>query len=390
MTKNIAVVGLGYVGFSLSLLISQNYRVIGLDTNKEKVDNINKKVSPIVDKDIVNFLSNKNLQLEATIDSTYAFSDANFIIIAVPTNYSSKSEEFDTSIVKSVIFQILKVNKNATIIIKSTVPIGFTEKIRKETNYSDIIFSPEFLREGKSLYDNLYPSRIIVGENTKSAKEFGAILKNLTVNKDAQLIFMKSKEAEAVKLFSNTYLAMRVAFFNELDTFSEISNLDSSNIINAISLDKRIGNFYNNPSFGYGGYCLPKDTRQLLSNYKNIPNKIIKSVIESNDTRKEFIVNSIMNKNPNTVGIYRLIMKEGSDNFKESAIFDIANILSQKNINVIIYEPYINKKTYNNFKCYSSVKEFINDSDLIVANRLNKDLNEVKYKVYSRDVFGEN
>ena len=330
MTKNITIVGLGYVGFSLSVLISQNYNVIGLDIDKKKVDNINKKISPIIDRDVVNFLTNKNLQLEATVDSTYAFSNANFIIIAVPTNYSSKSEEFDTEIVKSVITQILKVNKNVTIIIKSTVPIGFTEKIRKETNYNDIIFSPEFLREGKSLHDHQYPSRIIIGENTSTAKKFGAILKELVVNKDVPLLFMKSKEAEAVKLFSNTYLAMRVAFFNELDTFSEINDLNSSNIINGISLDERIGNFYNNPSFGYGGYCLPKDTRQLLSNYKNIPNNIIRSVIESNDTRKEFIVNSIMKKSPDTIGIYRLIMKEGSDNFKESAILDIANILSQK------------------------------------------------------------
>ena len=390
MTKNITIVGLGYVGFSLSVLISQNYNVIGLDIDKKKVDNINKKISPIIDRDVVNFLTNKNLQLEATVDSTYAFSNANFIIIAVPTNYSSKSEEFDTEIVKSVITQILKVNKNVTIIIKSTVPIGFTEKIRKETNYNDIIFSPEFLREGKSLHDHQYPSRIIIGENTSTAKKFGAILKELVVNKDVPLLFMKSKEAEAVKLFSNTYLAMRVAFFNELDTFSEINDLNSSNIINGISLDERIGNFYNNPSFGYGGYCLPKETRQLLSNYKNIPNNIIRSVIESNDTRKEFIVNSIMKKSPDTIGIYRLIMKEGSDNFKESAILDIANILSQKNVNVIIFEPYINEKIYNGFKCYSNLKEFIYDSDLIIANRLNKDLKEVKHKVYSRDVSGEN
>ena len=390
MTKNITIVGLGYVGFSLSVLISQNYNVIGLDIDKEKVDNINKKISPIIDKDIINFLTNKDLQLKATIDANYAFINADFIIIAVPTNYSSKSEEFDTEIVKSVIIQILRVNKKATIIIKSTVPIGFTERIRNETNYKDIIFSPEFLREGKSLHDHQYPSRIIVGENTSTAREFGAILKNLTATQDVPLIFMKSKEAEAVKLFSNTYLAMRVAFFNELDTFSEMSDLDSSSIINGISLDERIGNFYNNPSFGYGGYCLPKDTQQLLSNYKNIPNNIIKSVIESNDTRKKFIVSSIMKKNPNTVGIYRLIMKEGSDNFKESAIFDIANTLRQKNVNVIIFEPYINRKTYNNFRCYGCIKEFINDSDLIVANRLNKDLKEVEHKVYSRDIFGEN
>ncbi len=387
MTKNITIVGLGYVGFSLSLLVSQNFNVIGLDIDKEKVANVNKKISPIVDSDAVNFLTNKNLKLEATIDSNYAFSNADFIVIAVPTDYSPKTKEFDTNIVKSVIKQILTVNRNVTIIIKSTIPIGFTEKIRKQTNYSDIIFSPEFLREGKSLYDYQYPSRIIIGENTSTAKEFGTILKNLTVKKDVPLIFMKSKEAEAVKLFSNTYLAMRVAFFNELDTFSEISDLNTSNIIKGISLDDRIGNYYNNPSFGYGGYCLPKDTRQLLSNYKNIPNKIIKSVIESNDTRKKFIVESIIKKNPGTVGIYRLTMKEGSDNFKESAILEIANILIKKNLKVIIFEPYINENTYNNFKCYSDLKKFINHSDLIIANRLNKDLKEVKHKVYSRDIF---
>ena len=390
MTRNITVVGLGYVGFSLSLLISQDYNVIGLDIDQNKVDNINKRISPIIDKDIANYISNKDLQLEATTNSTYAFRNADFVIIAVPTNYSLKSEEFDTKTVQSVVAQILKVNKKTTIIIKSTVPIGFTKKIRRENNYDDIIFSPEFLREGNSLYDNLYPSRIIVGDDTLSARKFGKILKSIAVKEDVPLIFMRPKEAEAVKLFSNTYLAMRVSFFNELDTFSEINDLNSANIIKGISLDERIGNFYNNPSFGYGGYCLPKDTRQLLSNYKDIPNKLIKSIIESNATRKEFIVNSIMKKKLSTIGIYRLIMKKGSDNFKESAIFDIANALSQKNVNVIIFEPYINEKTYNNFKCYSSLKKFINDSDLIIANRLNKDLKEFKHKVYSRDVFGEN
>ena len=390
MTRNITVVGLGYVGFSLSLLISQDYNVIGLDIDQNKVDNINKRISPIIDKDIANYISNKDLQLEATTNSTYAFRNADFVIIAVPTNYSLKSEEFDTKTVQSVVAQILKVNKKTTIIIKSTVPIGFTKKIRRENNYDDIIFSPEFLREGNSLYDNLYPSRIIVGDDTLSARKFGKILKSIAIKEDVPLIFMRPKEAEAVKLFSNTYLAMRVSFFNELDTFSEINDLNSANIIKGISLDERIGNFYNNPSFGYGGYCLPKDTRQLLSNYKDIPNKLIKSIIESNATRKEFIVNSIMKKKPSTIGIYRLIMKKGSDNFKESAIFDIANALIQKNVNVIIFEPYINEKTYNNFKCYSSLKKFINDSDLIIANRLNKDLKEFKHKVYSRDVFGEN
>tara|TARA_B100000795_G_scaffold57144_1_gene37816 strand:+ start:1989 stop:3161 length:1173 start_codon:yes stop_codon:yes gene_type:complete len=390
MTKNITVVGLGYVGLSLSILISQKNKVVGLDIDKKKVNNINERISPIIDKEMSIFLSQKNLLLEATTDSNYAFSNADFIIIAVPTNYSAKSREFDTEIVETIIIKILKVNIKATIVIKSTVPIGFTEKIRRETNYENIFFSPEFLREGKSLYDNLYPSRIIVGGHTSEAKEFATLLKGISIKKNVPLIFMKSKEAEAVKLFSNTYLAMRVAFFNELDTFSEINELDSLNIINGISLDERIGNFYNNPSFGYGGYCLPKDTRQLLSNYKDIPNKIIKSVIESNDIRKEFIVKSIIKKNPTTVGIYRLTMKENSDNFKESAILDIIDILIKKNINIIIFEPYLDQKTYNNLRCYSNLEKFINDSDIIVANRLNDDLKNVNHKVYSRDIFRKN
>ena len=390
MSKKITIVGLGYVGMSLCALISQKYYVIGLDTDKEKVSSINKGISPIFDKDISNFFINKKLNLEATTNYKYAYVDAKFIIIATPTNYNSESGEFNTEIVKTVITQILEVNRKVTIIIKSTVPVGFTEQVKIENNYENIIFSPEFLREGKSLNDNLYPSRIIIGDNNSRAVEFGEILKDLSLKKNTSLIYMNSKEAEAVKLFSNTYLAMRVAFFNELDTFSEINDLSSLNIINGISLDERIGNYYNNPSFGYGGYCLPKDTRQLLSNYKNIPNDIIKSVIKSNETRKEFIANSITKKNPNTVGIYRLLMKKDSDNFKESAILDIANLLKKRNINVIIFEPLIALKYYQDFECYDNLKKFINDSDLIIANRLNDDLKQFREKIYSRDIFQNN
>ena len=334
MSKKITIVGLGYVGMSLCTLISQKYWVIGLDTDKEKVNSINKGVSPILDKDISNFFINKKLNLEILRDVVIQASKITSMIFILLIGATI----FSLEIVKTVITQILEVNRNVTIIIKSTVPIGFTEQVKIENNYENIIFSPEFLREGKSLNDNLYPSRIIIGDNGPRAVEFGEILKDLSLKKDTSLIYMNSKEAEAVKLFSNTYLAMRVAFFNELDTFSEINNLSSLNIINGISLDERIGNYYNNPSFGYGGYCLPKDTRQLLSNYKDIPNDIIKSVIKSNETRKEFIVNSIAKKNPSTVGIYRLLMKKDSDNFKESAILDIVNLLKKRNIKVLCFD----------------------------------------------------
>lgn len=388
--KNVTVVGLGYVGFSLSVLIAQKYNVIGLDTNQKKINLINKRTSPILDNDINEYLLKKNLLLEATTDSRYAYKNANVIIIAVPTNYAEETGEFNTEIVETTIDNVLEINKKCTIIIKSTVPIGFTEKIKKKVAYNDIFFSPEFLREGNSLHDNLYPSRIIVGGKSSNAFEFGELLKSFSLKKTTPVIYINSTEAEAIKLFSNAYLAMRVSFFNELDTFSEINNLDTLNIINGVSLDDRIGNFYNNPSFGYGGYCLPKDSKQLVSNFKNIPNNIIASIIKANETRKKHITESIINKKPKTVGIYRLLMKSNSDNFKESSIWDIATLLRKQNINVIIFEPNINQDYYENIKCYKDLNQFIMFSDLIIANRINQDLEKVRDKVYTRDIFKYN
>tara|TARA_B100000787_G_scaffold165461_1_gene149363 strand:+ start:256 stop:1428 length:1173 start_codon:yes stop_codon:yes gene_type:complete len=388
----ITIVGTGYVGLSLAVLLSQKYEVFALDIDQNKIDKINNKISPIKDNILEKYLKEKNLNLLATNDVEKSYVQSSFIIIAIPTDYDTKTGSFNTAGVEKVISEILKFNNNTTIIIKSTIPLGFTEKMRKRFNTNKIIYSPEFLRENKALYDNLYPSRIIVGDTTCEAEQFGRILAEVSdLTPDKITIFkMSSSEAEAVKLFANTYLAMRISFFNELDSYSEHNNLNTEKIINGICADPRIGNYYNNPSFGYGGYCLPKDTKQLLDNFSDVPNNIIKAVVESNKTRKNFIVKSILNQNPKIVGVHRLIMKENSDNFRDSAIIDIFEMLRSHNIDVIIYEPLIDEESFNGIKIIRSIDEFIEKSDLIIANRLTSDLMLFQNKVYTRDVFNEN
>lgn len=384
---NITVVGTGYVGLANAILLSQNNEVIALDVNKEKVEKINNKQSPIADKEIEDFLLNKKLNLIATTDKKVAYKNPEYTIIATPTDYDTEKNFFNTSTVESVIKELNSECPQTNIIIKSTIPVGFTKRMKKEYPNLNIIFSPEFLREGKALYDNLYPSRIIVGDTTESAKTFANLLKESAYKKDIPTLFMKPTEAEAVKLFANTYLALRVAYFNELDTYAEMRNLDTKSIIEGVCLDPRIGNHYNNPSFGYGGYCLPKDTKQLKANFKDVPENLISAIVESNDTRKSHIANSIMKKNPNTVGIYRLTMKAGSDNFRASAIQDIVQKLIKNNINVIIYEPTLNENNYNGIKIENNLATFKNDSDVIIANRLEEALNDVTEKVYTRDIY---
>lgn len=384
---NITVVGTGYVGLANAILLSQNNEVIALDVNKEKVEKINNKQSPIADKEIEDFLLNKKLNLIATTDKKVAYKNPEYTIIATPTDYDTEKNFFNTSTVESVIKELNSECPQTNIIIKSTIPVGFTERMKKEYPNLNIIFSPEFLREGKALYDNLYPSRIIVGDTTESAKIFANLLKESAYKKDIPTLFMKPTEAEAVKLFANTYLALRVAYFNELDTYAEMRNLDTKSIIEGVCLDPRIGNHYNNPSFGYGGYCLPKDTKQLKANFKDVPENLISAIVESNDTRKSHIANSIMEKNPKIVGIYRLTMKAGSDNFRASAIQDIVQKLIDNNINVIIYEPTLNETDYNGIKIENNLATFKNTSDVIIANRLEEALNDVTEKVYTRDIY---
>ena len=388
----ICVVGAGYVGLSLAVLLAQKYEVAALDISEDKINSIKNGRSPIKDNELEYYLQNKRLNLNATIDKHEAYSNADYIIISTPTNYDIEKGSFDTSTVEQVISDSLSFNSEALIIIKSTIPIGFTDSMRGKFNKSDILFSPEFLRESKALYDNLYPSRIVIGDNSEKALEFGNMLIDCSLKSEneVQLFDMDSREAEAVKLFSNTFLATRISFFNELDTFAETYNLSSKKIIQGVSSDPRIGNYYNNPSFGYGGYCLPKDTKQLLDNFNKIPNNIIKAIVEANKTRKDFIINSILNKYPDTVGIYRLIMKEGSDNFRESAILDILNNLKRKKIKVILFEPFVKENYFNDIEVVSNIRNFIARSDLIIANRLSDDLKHVLNKVYSRDIFGEN
>ena len=388
----ITVVGAGYVGLSLAVLISQKHQVIVLDISEEKVKMINERISPIRDKELIEYLQNKKLKLKATSDKNIAYREADYIIIATPTNYNDKTGEFDTSSVETVISECIEFSREAVLVIKSTIPIGFTDKIRKKFNINNIFFSPEFLRENKAIHDNLYPSRIVIGENSDQSIKFGKILLECAKadQKNIPLINMESKEAEAVKLFSNTYLAMRIAFFNELDSFNETQNLSSERVIAGVSSDPRIGDHYNNPSFGYGGYCLPKDTKQLLDDFQRIPNKLIKAVVEANQTRKDFVVNSIANKFPKTVGVYRLIMKEGSDNFRESAVLDILQKLRKRKINIIIYEPYIEIDKLDDFMVYKDLNKFIESSDLIIANRVSDELKHTRNKVYTRDIFHEN
>ena len=386
---NITIVGAGYVGLSLAILLSQKNDVILLDINKNKINKINNKISPIKDKEIEKYLKNKTLKLKATLDREKALKDADFIVISTPTNYYNEKHFFDTSSVEEIIKCGVSINKNAPIIIKSTVPVGFTEKMKRKYDAPNIMFSPEFLREGKALYDNLYPSRIIVGGKGSEAKKFANLLKEGAIKKDVFVKFMNSTEAEAVKLFSNTYLALRVAFFNELDTFSEINKIDAKDIIDGVCLDTRIGNFYNNPSFGYGGYCLPKDTKQLLANFENVPQNLIEAIIKSNHTRKEHIVKMIMNKNANTVGIYKLTMKKDSDNFRTSAICEIIDILKQNGVNIIIYEPMLNLSEFDDdIKIENNFEKFMEISDVILANRMDEKIMKFKDKVYTRDLFG--
>lgn len=382
----IAVAGTGYVGLSLATLLSTSNEVVALDIIEEKVKMINNRVSPIKDKYIEKYFKEKELNLKATLDYMEAFSDAKYIIICTPTNYNDKLNNFDTSSVEDILKKALSLNIDSTIIIKSTIPVGYTKAIRKKYNSNNIIFSPEFLREGHALYDNLYPSRIIVGDKSNKGKEFANLLKNVSLKENVEIKLMDSTEAEAVKLFSNTYLAMRVAYFNELDTYAEENNLNTRDIIDGVCLDPRIGSHYNNPSFGYGGYCLPKDTKQLLANYKDIPEELIKAIVKSNETRKKYIADKILESNPKVVGIYRLTMKSSSDNFRASAIISIINLIKDKT-KVIIYEPTLNKDKYENIEVIKSLDEFKNKADIILANRLEDEIKNVTEKIYTRDIY---
>jgi UDPglucose 6-dehydrogenase len=386
----ITIVGIGYVGMSSSILLAQKNEVIALDISQKRVDMINSGKSTIVDRDIERYLKKGNLNLKATCDPDKAYKFADFIVISTPTDYDPKTNHFDTSSIESVIEKATLLNKKATIIIKSTIPVGYTKSLREKYNKKDIIFSPEFLREGKALYDNLHPSRIIVGDKSDTANVFAELMKQSAIKKNINTLFMDSTEAEAIKLFSNTYLAMRVAFFNELDTYAYAHKLDARSIIEGVSLDPRIGDNYNNPSFGYGGYCLPKDTKQLLANYQDIPHTLIKAIVDSNVTRKDFIADSIIDNNVKTIGIYRLVMKSGSDNIRKSSIQGIMKRLKAKNINIIIYEPIIKDDEYYGSKILRNLTEFKTLSQIIITNRMTNDLIDVQEKVFTRDLTGEN
>jgi len=387
---NITVAGIGYVGLSNAVLLSQYYNVTAYDIDKAKVNKVNNRISPIEDIEIEAFFQKKSLNLKAVSDASLAFNSAEFIIIATPTDYDTENNFFNTSSIENVLKDIENKNPNAIVIIKSTVPVGYTKSIRKRFLKNKIIFSPEFLREGKALYDNLYPSRIIMGDHSQEAKTFAEMLLKASAKDKIDILYMDSTEAEAVKLFSNTYLAMRVAYFNELDSYAEIHNLDSKCIIEGVGLDPRIGSHYNNPSFGYGGYCLPKDTKQLKANYDNVPNNLIGAIVEANSTRKDFIADQIISRKPKLVGVYRLIMKSGSDNFRASSIQGIMKRIKAKGIEVVVYEPVLSSQKQKNFfnsKIINDLSKFKKMSDVIVANRLTNEILDVKKKVYTRDIF---
>lgn len=384
----IAVAGIGYVGLSVSVLLAQNNSVVAIDIVKEKVDMVNKRESPIKDNEIEVYLKEKKLKLEATIDYDYAFSGADFIIICTPTNYDEVKNNFDTSSVETVLDKIEQINPHTVVIIKSTIPVGYTDKVKNKYKINKVFFSPEFLREGRALYDNLYPSRIVIGGEDYEAKKFAGLLIDAAEKKNVPILYTKNKEAEAIKLFSNTFLAMRIAFFNELDTYAEIKGMSTEQIIEGVCLDPRIGNFYNNPSFGYGGYCLPKDTKQLLANYDQVPQNIMSAIVESNRTRKDHIAEMIIKRNPQIVGIYRLTMKTGSDNFRTSSVQGIMKRIKGKGIEVIVFEPTFHEKYFFNSELVNNLKEFKKKSDIILANRVTEEIKDVSDKIYTRDIYG--